>query len=403
MKISSHVPSRECEDLLVSNSSLGSFLRRGRRAASQPRRTARKLTERVLQHGTYWLGDGRSAPPAAITLFLTTRCNLRCKMCDLWGESGLKRAEVTSSSRATEAEFPLDAVRSLAKEVASFNPTVTLFGGEPLLHRDIVPFIECLKEHKVRTAIITNGVLLPHYYRELVDLEVDEITVSIDGPAPIHDAVRGVSGTYDKAVSGIDAVGEYKQKVGRRTPLVKVLCTISDLNFQYLDSLVAGLEGRCLDRISFQHVMFVSKELLRRHNSFFQRAFGLTSNCLEGFLRDVSTKIDMDELGRQITKVKARNHGVPVEFFTDFTLDEVRRYYTDFNFSYKSRCFAPWKEVLILPDGTVSPCLDFVAGNVKEEPFLSIWNGPRFVEFRRKLKQIGKFPICDRCCLLYRN
>lgn len=64
---------------------------------------------------------------------------------------------------------------------------------------------------------------------------------------------------------------------------------------------------------------------------------------------------------------------------------------------------APWKEVLILPDGSVSPCLDFVAGNLKEEGFLSIWNGPRFVQFRRKLKQMGKFPICNRCCILYRN
>jgi MoaA/NifB/PqqE/SkfB family radical SAM enzyme len=324
-------------------------------------------------------------------------------MCDLWGEHGSRYEGAPFSSRSTQEELSLEEIKTLAVEMASFKPKVTLFGGEPFCYSKTSEVIKCLHDLKLPTSIITNGVFLNAYYQELVDLRVDEITVSLDGPREVHDAIRGVPGTYERALAGIDNITEYKRKQGSAAPRLKVLYTISDLNFRYLNEFLAGLDGRNLDLVNFYHVMFLNEELMDRHNAVFKKFFGITSNSMKGFIRDVSSHIGLDELIEQISMVKAGNHRVPVEFLIDFTPEELRRYYTDFHFSPKHRCFVPWREVLILPDGSVSPCLDFVAGNIREERFLQIWNGPRFVHFRRTLKQMGKFPICNRCCLLYRD
>jgi radical SAM protein with 4Fe4S-binding SPASM domain len=67
-------------------------------------------------------------------------------------------------------------------------------------------------------------------------------------------------------------------------------------------------------------------------------------------------------------------------------------------------CRFPWDSVNLCPNGDVCPCPDFpdfVAGNVKKESFRAIWNGARLREFRIKLAEQGRFPICTSCCHLY--
>ncbi|MCL5265298.1 MAG: radical SAM protein [Chloroflexi bacterium] len=382
---------------------VGSALNKIRRAALSPRRSLGAISGKAMRQHSYWLGNGRSIPPASVCLFMTYRCNLRCKMCDLWGENGSRREGTPVSTRSTQEELSQKEIRTLVDDLASFKPKVTLFGGEPLFHGRTHEVLQCLRDRNIPTSIITNGVLLGAHFRQLVDLKVDEITISLDGPREVHDSIRGVQGTYDKAIAGIVATAEYKRRKHSAVPRLKVLYTISDMNFRHLNDFVKGLEGLQLDLVNFYHVMFVNEELLRRHNAVFMEAFGITSNSLRGFARDVSSRVGLDDLAEQISLIKTGNHRVPVEFLIDFTPEELRRYYTDFSFSPKSRCLVPWREVLILPDGSVSPCLDFIAGNVREESFLRIWNGPRFIHFRRTLKRLGKFPACNRCCLLYRD
>jgi MoaA/NifB/PqqE/SkfB family radical SAM enzyme len=37
-------------------------------------------------------------------------------------------------------------------------------------------------------------------------------------------------------------------------------------------------------------------------------------------------------------------------------------------------------------------------GDVREQSLEEIWNGPKFVNLRKKLLQHGIFPVCRRCC-----
>jgi len=71
---------------------------------------------------------------------------------------------------------------------------------------------------------------------------------------------------------------------------------------------------------------------------------------------------------------------------------------------FYNKCLAPWRNVAINPHGEViiSPlCFAGSMGNVKKNSFSRIWNGDAFRRFRRKLKKVGIYPACSRCCMLF--
>ena len=71
---------------------------------------------------------------------------------------------------------------------------------------------------------------------------------------------------------------------------------------------------------------------------------------------------------------------------------------------FYNKCLAPLINVAITPRGEViiSPmCFDYPLGNVKKDSFSYIWNDTPLKTFRKKLKKVGAYPACVRCCLLF--
>ena len=65
-------------------------------------------------------------------------------------------------------------------------------------------------------------------------------------------------------------------------------------------------------------------------------------------------------------------------------------------------CYEGWMHAVIAPDGDVSPCCyceGAKLGNVVEQDFAEIWNGPRYVDLRRRMLAMAKTqdPICWEC------
>ena len=65
--------------------------------------------------------------PRAITLQITQGCNLRCKMCYYWGETG---AYTKGGLKPVVMEFNL--IKRIVEELSPAKPFYSLFGGEPL-------------------------------------------------------------------------------------------------------------------------------------------------------------------------------------------------------------------------------------------------------------------------------
>ncbi len=136
-------------------------------------------------------------PPLHLTVFVTGRCNLRCRHCFHWKEV------------AAGVEGPsLESFQRLADSAARMGPLVwvSFGGGEPFLRRDLADVARAFGRHGLRhLAIPTNG-LIEDRQHEFIDRVLAEnpdlylsIAVSFDGPPPIHDAIRQIPGGHARA------------------------------------------------------------------------------------------------------------------------------------------------------------------------------------------------------------
>ncbi len=104
-------------------------------------------------------------PPSSVGLHLTEACNLRCKMCYFWGESG---AYTKNKSKPKVLDF--DILKNLVEELTKVKakPFYSLFGGEPLTYPHLEELILAIKETKAFIDTPTNGILLGEYAKILV-------------------------------------------------------------------------------------------------------------------------------------------------------------------------------------------------------------------------------------------
>lgn len=141
------------------------------------------------------LSNVRRLPfPYKLTLLLTNRCNCRCTICSIWRQ---ERRE----------ELSLEAVRTFFAASNRFS-WIDLSGGEIFL-RDDLPEIFATVIERCRDLVFlhfpTNGLLTERIVAGVegaLALKPPRlvVTVSLDGPREVHDAARGVAGSFDKAV-----------------------------------------------------------------------------------------------------------------------------------------------------------------------------------------------------------
>lgn len=374
------------------------------KSVTQPGYALKALRQRLLSYLTYRIHDGRSYYPETVDLFLTYRCNLRCKMCGQWGVAGTSK---DMSPEELKSELSLDEIYKIINDIKTFKPNVTLFGGEPLMYSNWEKVVSRIKQEGMRCNIITNGILLEKYANSIIDLGVDEIIFSLDGPREVHDEVRGAKGTFDRATRGLKLIRDIKRKSGTGKPVVSISSTIFEINYKRLDELISIAEELMASTITFHHLIFLSQERYNQHNNIFKGYYGMVCNDWKGFVRDSLPDIDVDFLIRKMEDIKKRDSKVKIAFYPNFTDEEIRRYYTEFDFvssGYGKRCLSPWMVSYIFPDGSVRPCqsLNFSAGNVRDSAFSRIWNNEKYMRFRKITKKEKKYPVCTRCTELYR-
>ncbi len=131
-----------------------------------------------------------------VMLAVTYRCTCRCEHCGVKGARDHARGEMDTGEM-------LNLIDQLARSRAKVG-TLYLFGGEPLVRRDLLTLIHRAKEHGLKVVIDTNGALLDEAMADrLAAAGVERVRVSIDSAIPEHhDANRRLPGLYAKAIAG---------------------------------------------------------------------------------------------------------------------------------------------------------------------------------------------------------
>ncbi|MFH1996224.1 MAG: radical SAM protein [Candidatus Omnitrophota bacterium] len=370
----------------------------------QPGYALKVFAKRLAAFVSYSIFDGSSTLPEAVTLFLTHRCNLRCKMCGQWGDVGASKKAETALIRE---ELPLSVYEKLIREIAPFRPNITLFGGEPLLYSGCVDLIRRVKAKKMHCCMITNATLLPRYAGEIVATGLDELNISLDGPEAKHDEIRGIPGMYQQIREGVESVQRAKKMRGSSKPFINIEFTITQYNYELMPAMIDAARSFEANSLNFHHLVFVDQAMLDAHEKVFYPLFQCSSDDWKGFLLSGVEKIDTKKLSACIADVKSRRAEFLINVYPNLTPGETAEYYADparIPAGYARRCLSPWMVAYVFPDGNIRPCLNFSysPGNVRDDSFTGVWNNAEYKKFRSALKKRGVFPACSRCTELYR-
>jgi Fe-coproporphyrin III synthase len=347
---------------------------------------------------------GRSGPPTNLSIVLSMRCNLACVMCRQI--RGVDEGAVKRSWYDFRRELPLEVWVSLLNQVEPFRPWLFVTGGEPLLYPKFKEFVEEARKRRLLVHLQTNGTLLAGIADFVVRMGVAALNVSLDGPPDVHDRVRGKEGTFKRVQEGVEAVMEARKRLKSPSPIVSFNFTISRTNLQWLEEIVPLAVGMQADCLQIQHTMFDSTENVARHNLILSpervQELGLEidqpSISDDEYYQNELQPEDLPKLAKGLERVKAQAKGkIKLHFMPTIPTDLLHPYYFDLNHPFVQGCDHLWKTGRILADGTLSPCLNIILGNIAERPFMDLWNGPRMAQLRGLVAE-QLLPGCARCC-----
>lgn len=325
-------------------------------------------------------------------------------MCSQWGESGSSKYYTRGMLYEQQQ---LDTLKSLIDDISKWKPTITLFGGEPLMYKGIFDLVKHIKSRGIRCNMITNGVMLEHFAQNIIDSGVNEIIWSLDGPEDTHNQIRGRKGTFRHAVKGMNKIIRLRDEARGKYPVININSTLFETNYLRMDETIKAAEDVGAATLTFHHLIFLGNEHYEKHNEVFSGYYGVSCTDWSGFLWDNLPKIEAEKLISEIRRIESQSYKTAVHFYPNLTGEEIMRYYTDFDFvpsTYRSRCLSPWMTAYVMPNGDVRACylFNYSLGNIKERPFTKIWNDAQYKRFRRITKVEGLYPACQRCTELYR-
>ena len=131
---------------------------------------------------------------------ITDRCDLRCRYC-------MPKNMVFSDKKDL---LNLEDLKNLSQSLVEIGiKKIRITGGEPLVRKDLIPFIEYLnsflkKNILEEVTITTNGTLLEQYAKKLQENGIKRINVSVDSIIPEKYDFITNGGKLDKVISGIN-------------------------------------------------------------------------------------------------------------------------------------------------------------------------------------------------------
>jgi MoaA/NifB/PqqE/SkfB family radical SAM enzyme len=187
------------------------------------------------------------------------RCNLSCTYCN----------EFDSSSSPVATEEMIHRVDLLA---ALGTATITISGGEPLLHPELDEIIKSIRNHGMIAGLITNGYLLtPDRIKRLNQTGLDHLQISIDNVQP-DDVSKKSLRVLQKKLSLLAEYAEFDVNVNSvlgssiRTPEDALVVTrrALDLGFSSTVGLIHNDGGRLHPLTERQQIVFQQIEGLKK-------------------------------------------------------------------------------------------------------------------------------------------
>jgi len=338
-------------------------------------------------------GSGRADRlPIGAVYEATMRCNLHCEFCyvgDLLNIEGEWRQELT-----------LEQLQRAFPEGSDFQ--VSLTGGEIFMRKDILSVLDLFRRKGYSCGYLTtNGTIISEERAEaLADLAASgflkHISVSVDGPQELHDAARGLKGTFERTCAGLKRLQDAARR--KRAPLrVSINTTVAHESLEALDQMVDVAEELGVDAIGLNHLMFSTPEEVAET----VRLIGANDASAIATFVTPDPGLDVARVRTQVAALerKCRERGILFDYRPKVHERLMENYYTP-GTPLAGRCLYPFLHARVSFSGKVyfCPFIRVEVGDLAHSTLEEIWNGEKFVSMRKRLLDNGIFPVCRRCC-----
>jgi MoaA/NifB/PqqE/SkfB family radical SAM enzyme len=267
---------------------------------------------------------------------------------------------------------------------------VVFSGGEPLMHSDLFRFCDMLRERRIRTTVLTTGLLVDRHAARIVD-SVDDVIVSLDGPPAVHDRIRRVTGAFAAIERGVRSIHHLEPAFP-----ISARSTVQRENYAHLRETARTARELGLGSISFLATDLTSEAFNRPlgWTEDRQSEVALSEADIALLEREIDALIQEWESTGFVVENRHKLERIALHFRAHLGLCEP----------VAPPCNAPWVSAVVEADGTVRPCFFHrPIGKLNGNGLVRVLNGPEAVAFRSAL-DVASNPICRRCvCSLNRQ
>ncbi|NIO20622.1 MAG: radical SAM protein [Candidatus Aenigmarchaeota archaeon] len=310
----------------------------------------------------------RPKGPLFLYLEVTRKCNLKCEFCNIWMVKKKDPKMMNKEMRTDEILNIIGDAKEMGVEV------VDIDGGEPLLRKDIYEIISEVEKQGMKAVLATNGTLITEKIaKKLIDSGLASVLVSLDAPtSERHDKVRGVKGSFRRAVSGIKIL----RKVGRDKIKIGINSLITRENIDLVKM------AKFAKSIGVDGIRFLPYHLIYPHNIY-------SLQNKELFIRkedDIKRlEKEIEDLLKFIPETGMYTNSAPF-------LRGISDYFR--GKSEVGKCYAGYLYCDINCYGDLMPCLiREKTVNVRNSSFKDIWDSEEFEKIRKEISKTA----CKNC------
>jgi len=292
----------------------------------------------------------RHGLPYALSIEMTTSCNLRCTECP----SGLRKF-----SRPTGHIIPAFFKQIIDQVKDNLVYLTMYFQGEPYLHPQFLSLVRYAHNNGIYTATSTNGhFLTKENAQDTIVSGLDRVIVSLDGLDQETYGTYRVSGDVEKVKDGLKNLVAAKKENHSTSPYIILQFIVFAHNKHQIEAVKAFGKELGVDEVQIKTAQIYN--------------FDKGSNLLV----DDNKYSRYKRLGEGGWKIKSQ---------------------------LPNRCWRMWSACVITWDGMIVPCcFDKDAGhrlgNLNDGNFKQIWGSKPYHQFRSKVfKNRKQIEICRNC------
>lgn len=321
--------------------------------------------------------------PRIISMTMTSRCNLRCVMCD----HGIRNVE--------KEDFDPELIDRIGDFISRAD-VVDLTGlGEPTLSKLFWKIVDQFPEASAQPGtdpflmFNTNAVALtPAQIDRLLLSRVRRIRVSIDSPdSETFQQIRKTD--LANVVANVKKLVEAKKKTGRRYPIIGIEMTVMRRNVHQMRDMIDLVKEIGADFVEFWSINEIGPDSTKDW-------IITTGTASFSYKDELLSDFDQVQLSGLIDEATehATATGVPAAFIMLGKGSSTANYPSETfkapEIAWKEnsiRCDLPWKELRADYSGKVTACCwgPRPIGNLRTSTMEEVWNAPVIREMRTDL------------------